>query len=296
MTQPEMFDDDTDAVMAQATPIERGEPELPPPDLSEPDVVDPKPKPKELAKPPVAWPVQMMDDKAGVIADACSGVDANALRSTMGMAILANPDILKCSKSSVLQAVLAAAKLGVDPTGKRNGAYYTTRFNKKAGCMECSLQLGYGAIVTLMKRHGDVSHVDVACVFPEDSFSVVQGTFPAINHTPDFEADRKQECVAVYAVAHLVGGGFKFEVMNKGEIDHIRKEYTRGQGFSPWKSEPNEMAKKTVLHRLAKTMDLSPHAADAVRHIETTDYDVGQPDPAAQEHTRPSIVELEGEL
>lgn len=72
-----------------------------------------------------------------------------------------------------------------------------------------------------------------------------------------------------YAVFKLKNGGEGFTVMSKEEIEDHAKKYSKSYGSSPWQTEFDEMAKKTVLKKLLKYMPLKTEFVRAVTQDET---------------------------
>ena len=64
--------------------------------------------------------------------------------------------------------------------------------------------------------------------------------------------------IGVYAVARMKDGGVICEIMNMEQLAKIRKVSRSGDN-GPWKEWPEEMAKKSVLRRIAKYL---PSSAD----------------------------------
>jgi len=69
----------------------------------------------------------------------------------------------------------------------------------------------------------------------------------------------------VYGVATLKDGGHQFELMTRAQIDKIKAISQSGKkGFGPWADHYDEMARKTVVKRLAKYLPISVELADAI--------------------------------
>lgn len=68
--------------------------------------------------------------------------------------------------------------------------------------------------------------------------------------------------VAVYAVATLKGGERQFEVMDLDQINAIRNR--NGTRNGPWATDFAEMARKTVVRRLCKSLPLSTERDAAI--------------------------------
>ncbi len=118
-------------------------------------------------------------------------------------------------------------------------------------------QLGYKGMLELAYRSGHVARVDAQAVFANDKFEPLLGEGRVI-HTPPRFGDRG-EVEGFYAVAELVSGGSAVEMMSLEEAHAHAQQYsqTYGTKHSPWTTAFNEMAKKTVLKRLLKSLPAS---------------------------------------
>ena len=76
--------------------------------------------------------------------------------------------------------------------------------------------------------------------------------------------------VCVYSVAVTTNGGEYYEVMNMAEIEKCRA-VSKGStsSHSPWVKWFDQMAKKTVIHRIAKRLPKN----DAINSVVTVDDD-----------------------
>ena len=83
-------------------------------------------------------------------------------------------------------------------------------------------------------------------------FEYELGLEPKLVHKPAVK-DRG-ELILVYALWKAKNGGYGFEVMSKEDVDlHARKfSQSFGSSFSPWKTNYEEMAKKTVIKKCLK--------------------------------------------
>ncbi|NKU63863.1 recombinase RecT [Rhodococcus hoagii] len=82
------------------------------------------------------------------------------------------------------------------------------------------------------------------------------------------------DVLAAYAVATFKHGGNAFEIMSREDIEAIRKR-SKASGSGPWVTDWNEMARKTVMKRLAKWLPLSPEFANAVQRDGTVRTEIG---------------------
>jgi len=166
-----------------------------------------------------------------------------------------SPLLMECTPTSILQAVMHAAQLGLE-AGSVLGHAYLVPYGKEA-----QLIVGYRGLVELVLRSGKVRKIEARTVHAEDAFVVRLGTDPRIEHEP--ELYDRGDMIAAYAVATFPDGSFQFEVMTRAEIDAI-KGRSRASGKGPWVTDYEEMAKKTVIRRLCKTLPMSTEVATAL--------------------------------
>ena len=169
------------------------------------------------------------------------------------------PGLLNCTKESLTECLMDCSSLGLEPDGRR---VHLIPYGKK-----CTLIIDYKGLVALARRSGEVAdiHADVVC--ENDRFEYSFGTNGNLEHRPAI-ADRG-EVIAAYSFVKLKDGSSSYEVMNKEEIDAIRKR-SKASGSGPWVTDWKEMAKKTVFRRHSKWLPVSAEFRDAV----DKDYDV----------------------
>lgn len=161
-------------------------------------------------------------------------------------AMLKTPKLMECTQTSVFNALLSLSQLGLEPDGRR--AHLIPYGNV------CQLIVDYKGLVELAMRSGNVAniHADVVCDNDEFVYDRGQITKHAINFR-----EKRGNVFAAYATVRFKDGTEKTEVMNKEEIEAIRKRSKAGND-GPWVTDWNEMAKKTVFRRLSKWITLSP--------------------------------------
>ena len=177
-------------------------------------------------------------------------------------AISTNPKLATCTKASFLGAMMNAAQLGLEPNTPLGQAYILPYMNK--GVLEAQFQLGYKGLIDLAYRSGEVEVVQAHIVYENDEFECKYGLEPKLTHTP---ADKDRgEPIKVYAVFKTKSGGYGFEVMSMEDVRIHASKYSKAysSSFSPWKTNFEEMAKKTVLKKVLK---YAPLKSDFVRGI-----------------------------
>lgn len=165
-------------------------------------------------------------------------------------AISVTPQLGQCTPSSFLGAMMTSAQLGLEVNTPLGQAYVLPYRNKDT--LEAQFQLGYKGLIDLAYRSGEVEVIQAHVVYENDAFTCEYGLDPKLTHKP---ADRDRgEPIKVYAVFKTKSGGYGFEVMSMDDVRKHAAKYSKayGSSFSPWKTNFEEMAKKTVLKRVLK--------------------------------------------
>lgn len=189
-------------------------------------------------------------------------------------ALNTTPKLRECTQISFLAALMNAAQLGLEPNTPLGQAYLIPYNNK--GTLECQFQIGYKGLIDLGYRNPNMQIISAQEVYENDEFIYELGLNPKLIHKPALK-DRG-EVKLFYGLFKLTNGGFGFEVMSKSDIDKYAKEYSKSfeSSYSPWTTNYNSMAKKTVIKQALK---YAPLQAD-IRRILSTDEsiknDIGQ--------------------
>lgn len=175
-------------------------------------------------------------------------------------ALSVNPKLGTCTPASFLGAMMTSAQLGLEVNTPLGQAYVLPYNNK--GVMEAQFQLGYKGLIDLAYRSGEVEVIQAHVVYEHDEFKCEYGLEPKLTHVPA-DSDRG-EPVKVYAVFKTKSGGYGFEVMSMDDVRNHAAKYSKayGSAYSPWKTNFEEMAKKTVLKKVLK---YAPLKSDFVR-------------------------------
>lgn len=159
-------------------------------------------------------------------------------------ALTQNPKLGACSPQSFVGALLTAAQLGLEPNTPLGQAYLIPYGN------QCQFQIGYKGMLDLANRSGEIKSVEAHIVYENDEFDFAYGLTPKLTHKP---AKTNKGCpVWVYAVVHLAGDGYAFEVMSFEDCIAHGMRYSKTFKNGPWSTEPEQMAKKTVLKQVLK--------------------------------------------
>lgn len=182
-------------------------------------------------------------------------------------ALSSNPKLGQCTPNSFLGAMMQAAQLGVEPNTPLGQAYLIPYRNK--GTLECQFQLGYKGLIDLAYRSGAVQSIQAHDVHENDEFEYSYGIDGTIRHKPALK-DRGP-VIAYYGVWKTKDGGYGYEVMSVDDVISVRDQYSKAADskFSPWATNFDAMAKKTVLKRALKYAPLKTEFARALSQDNT---------------------------
>lgn len=180
-------------------------------------------------------------------------------------AISVNPTLATAAVTSpmtLLGSVMTAAQLGLEPNTPLGHCYLIPR--KRKDVWEVQFQLGYKGLIDLAYRSGEVTIIQAHCVYANDTFEYELGLDPKLRHIP--ATGERGEMTHAYAMFKTKGGATGFACMTKREIDAHRDKYSDAakRGFSPWGTQYEEMAKKTVLKAALR---YAPLKSDFVRQM-----------------------------
>lgn len=174
------------------------------------------------------------------------------------------PALQQCSPMSFIASLLNSAQMGLEPNTPLGQAYLIPYKNK--GQMECQFQIGYKGLIDLAYRNGQMQTIQAQAVYENDLFEYEYGLEPKLVHKPAY-SDRG-EITYFYGLFKTVNGGFGFSVMSKADMDNYARTYSKAfaSDYSPWKTNYEEMAKKTVIKQALK---YAPIKTDFQRALST---------------------------
>lgn len=189
-------------------------------------------------------------------------------------AIGTTPSLMKCDRQSIFSSALKAAQDGLLPDGREAAL---VPFGDKAMYMPM-LQ----GILKKIRNSGELATILAESVYENDQFAYwIDAEGQHIDHKPLMFGERG-EWLGVYAFAKTKDGAVYIEVMTKSQVEQVKKS-SRTANNGPWVSWPEEMAKKSVIRRLAKRL---PSSTDLENTLAADNelYDFDKPDaPASME-------------
>jgi hypothetical protein len=142
--------------------------------------------------------------------------------------------------------------------------------------MEVQFQPGYRGLVKLARQAGGIKYIQADVVYEKDVFEYYRDPDLKFRHVPFRGAD-KGDVTDVYAVAKFTNDEYQIVVLAKDEVELIRGR-SQSAKSGPWVTDWNEMAKKSALKRLCKTLPVGTNSkvAEALAQaidIDNSDYD-----------------------
>ena len=180
------------------------------------------------------------------------------------------PQLLDCEPNTFIQAMLECATLGLEP--EVAGQCWILPYGKVA-----TFIAGYRGLLQLAWRSGELATMGAEVVYEKDLFKYTKYP-PNLEHVPHREADRG-DMVAAYAYATLKNGGEMWVVMERFEIEAIKKRSPAAKSTSsPWNSKDDEhwMWKKTALRQLLKFLPMSVEVQRVLDNDERADTGLPQ--------------------
>lgn len=215
-------------------------------------------------------------------------MDADRIARIALTAVRTTPKLLECDQISFVAALMQSAQLGVEPNTGLGQAYLIPYGGK------VQFQLGYKGLIDLAVRSGQYKAIYAHEVYEEDKFSFAYGLHKDLVHVPS--TNPEGEPIGYYAVYHLKNGGYDFVYWTREHIDKHAKTFSQAvqKGWtSPWKTNYDAMAKKTVLKEVLKFAPKSIELQKVVEADGTIKTEVSEDMSDVIDVTEYSVIEEE---
>jgi recombination protein RecT len=207
------------------------------------------------------------------------GVNADRFQRVVLTAIQQNPKLADYDRQQLYNQCLRAAADGLVPDG-REGAF-----------VDMGGKLTWMPMVAgIIKRLATAGiTIDAQLVHENDEFEQLLGDDAAIHHKAPKLGQPRGDIIGVYAIARLPNGMVMREVMDREAVEQVRNA-SRAKNSGPWVQWWGEMARKTVIRRLAKRLPiLDPSVNETIqRDDDLYDFAAGN---AQEGDTTPTATE-----
>ena len=179
-------------------------------------------------------------------------------------AIQQNPDVANHDRQSLYNSVVRCAQDGLLPDGR------------EAALVVMAGKVAYFPMVAgLIKRLATAGiSIDAQVVREHDTFEQELGDNASITHKTPRLGQPRGDIIGAYAIARLPNGMVMREVMSKEDIDQVRNA-SRSKNSGPWSQWYGEMARKTVIRRLAKRLPILDASVAETVQADDDQYDFG---------------------
>jgi len=178
---------------------------------------------------------------------------AERFARTVLTCVARDPNLLKCSPTSIIGAAMQAAQLGLTP-----GVLGEAWLIPYGG--ECTFQLGYKGLVALAARAGVT--IQAHTVYERDEFDYELGLTPTLHHKPAKGDRGKGEYWYAVARDRDTGALLGFAVLDRHQVDKRRKA---NRGKSPaWDQWYDEMALSKAVREVCRLLPLTVEMASAL--------------------------------
>lgn len=166
-------------------------------------------------------------------------------------------------RESMIAAVTNVSAIGISLNPAKKQAYLVPRGGKVC------LDISYMGLLDLAIASGSIQWGQAEVVCEEDTFTLRGFDNAPLHDFAPFSKTRG-DVVGVYVVVKTHSGDYLTETMTIAEVLAIKARSETGKKDSgPWKTDFNEMAKKTVIKRAYKTWPKTDRLDSAIHHLNT---------------------------
>jgi len=177
-------------------------------------------------------------------------------------AIAFNPKLLEADRASLLRAAATAAELGLSLNPSMGECDILPVWNGRLKKNEAQCRPRVKGLMKLARNSGEIKSIAAHVVHENDVFEWELGLEKKLVHKP--AKAKRGEMTHVYCVWKTADDEIDFEVMDREQVYKIRSRSSsktkEGEVVGPWKTDEDEMWRKTVVKRATKYMPLSAEA------------------------------------
>lgn len=222
--------------------------------------------------------IQLMSDQFGKALP--SHIPAERFVRVIMTAVSQNPDVALANRQSFMSAAMKCAQDGLVPDGREAALVH---YKMKSGEVSVSYQPMVSGIIKRARNSGEIGNWSTQVVKTNDEFDFELGDNEFMRHKPALS--KRGDVMGAYSIVTLKDGTKSREWMNIEEINAIRARSKSGD-YGPWKSDFDEMCKKTVIKRHSKRLPMSTDLEEFL-HQDDDIIDVG--DKPVVTHPQPQM-------
>jgi recombination protein RecT len=205
-------------------------------------------------------------------------VPQDLFERNLGYALAREPRLITMEPTLVFHEVakLTALSLLLDP--HFGEAYIIIAYDGRLKTEVPQGRVGYRGLMKLAKQSGEIGIIYASEVCEHDVFKETRGDDKRLVHEPDSFGQRGA-IVGYYSHVTYRTGAKDHETMTLEDVHKIRNRSDGWKAFqadkirsTPWGTDENEMAKKTVIRRLCKRLPQSPDLAAALKLEDAAEF------------------------
>ena len=167
---------------------------------------------------------------------------ANAYITGVLMQVAERPELRSCTPQSIISAALRAAtmRLWTDPS---LGQAYIVPYKDKA-----TLIIGYKGLIAMAQRTNKYRHINAVCI--DDGEEIIEDKLRGLHNVKRIKPGSR--VVGYLAYFQMTNGFERSLYMTKEEVEKHARKYSKSYNRpeSPWTTDFDKMAQKTVLRQL----------------------------------------------
>lgn len=200
--------------------------------------------------------------------------------------VLEKPEFLRMDRQSLFSAALRCAADGLFPDGREAAMI--------AYGNQITYQAMVGGIYKKLRNSKEIANLFSDIVYDGDEFSIwTDENGKHLEHRPKLGLKRgkSDNAIAVYALVKMRNGEIDYEIVTKEEVENIRSK-AKAPNSPAWRDFWGEMAKKTIIKRLAKRLPLSTDVQEFFKRDNEDNFDLKQNSTKNSESRRNEILNM----
>ncbi|POE22837.1 hypothetical protein BV923_09635 [Pectobacterium odoriferum] len=196
-----------------------------------------------------------------------SHINFDRFVTAAAVAIANNPDLDVADPQSLINSLTLCAKDGLIPDNREAALVVFNTKVKRNGLDTWIKKVQYMPMVDgVMKRArqtGEISIIAARIVYENDAFRAwMDDSGEHISYEPTL--GERGNIIGAFAYARMHKGEVQFEWMNPADIEKVRLA-SKNPDSPPWKNWWEGMARKSVMHRLARRL---PNSSELMEMLE----------------------------
>ena len=179
------------------------------------------------------------------------GYDYEKFTVTIVNALKKNPKLMKCTKESIVSAVLSSAELGLEIDNPLGYCYMIPFYNGKTESYEAKFIIGYKGIVELLYRSPRVKKIVSEIVYENDEFSYKTGSELELNHVPTIFGDTGKR-IGTYTIITLDNNEQLVQFVRADQIEALKRFSSVPETYNEENDPMGNMWKKSAIRQIIK--------------------------------------------